>query len=79
MSAKQLPSTTWWLIMSRRKKGDWSGPVWKIWPLPSIRYAVEAAAQREGCAVGEMVIRLVTAELHRRAGTAQPVPATTPH
>jgi hypothetical protein len=49
---------------------------WKVWPPASLAYAVAEAARRENVTVPDMIQRLVIAELHRRAGTAEPAPTT---
>jgi hypothetical protein len=56
----------------RKRKTACSGPVWRIMPMPSIRYSVEAAAGREGLSVADMLIRLVGEALKARVA-ADPV------
>jgi hypothetical protein len=63
--------------MPRRKRETWSTPAWRVRPPPSLAYAVAEAARRENVSVPEMLIRLVVAELHRRAGTPEPSPPVT--
>jgi hypothetical protein len=62
--------------MPRRRK-ERAGPIWRVWPPASLAYAVAEAARRENMSVPDMLIRLVVAELHRRAGTPEPSPPVT--
>jgi hypothetical protein len=57
--------------MPRRKKTDWSGPIWKIWPAVSVRSAVETWARRQEKSVPAMVEILVVEALKNRAGTGE--------
>jgi hypothetical protein len=62
----------------RRKAQSRDDTRWRIWPLPSLSYAVAALAQREGRSVAETVILLVGEALRARVAAAaiEPVPTT---
>jgi|HubBroStandDraft_6_1064221.scaffolds.fasta_scaffold712024_2 hypothetical protein len=63
--------------MPRRKRNGWS-EVWKLWPAPSVRVAVENLVNRESAAgrpltVAAMVEQLVVEALHHRVAAADNV------
>jgi hypothetical protein len=62
--------------MPRRKIATRADPIWRVWPQPSLSYPVANLAQREGCTVAEMVMRLVREALKARVAAVDPAPTT---
>jgi hypothetical protein len=54
------------MLQMPKRRNAWS-TVWRIWPLPSLRYSVETAAAREGLSAPDMLIRLAGEALKARA------------